>query len=116
MGAQFTPGPWRVEDGTTLVWGACNSADHYGMGYPVTSAMKYGSEFREDEAEANARLIAAAPELYEAAQLAVDYDKLLREYEGPLVVLTAGDDAKIDAAYDAWRDATMLALAKVAGE
>lgn len=71
----FTPGPWRVEEGTTLVWGACNPDDRstYGMGYPVTqarvrlgAATEYMSEFREDEAEANARLIAAAPALYEA--------------------------------------------------
>lgn len=72
-----TPGPWRVEEGTTLVWGACDPADRstYGMGYPVTqarvrlgAATEYSSEFREDEAEANAHLIAAAPALYEALQ------------------------------------------------
>lgn len=76
-GKLFTPGPWRVEEGTTLVWGACNPDDRstYGMGYPITqarvrlgSASEYASEFREDEGEANARLIAAAPELYGALE------------------------------------------------
>jgi hypothetical protein len=72
MSAKHTPGPWRVEDGTTLVWGACLNDDEttYGMGYPVAlaqtllgSGSPFSREFRIDEAEANARLIAAAPEL-----------------------------------------------------
>lgn len=71
---KFTPGPWRVEGGTTVVWGACNHDDlsDYGMGYPVTdcritpisnSSWCQGPEY--EEGYANAHLIAAAPELYE---------------------------------------------------
>lgn len=72
-----TAGPWRVEDGTTLVWGKCDPDDNttYGMGYPVAVAsikLGHGSpfcrEYREDEAVANAHLIAAAPTLLEACQ------------------------------------------------
>ena len=35
-----TPGTWRVESNTALVWGACDLDDQssYGMGYPVASA------------------------------------------------------------------------------
>lgn len=72
---KHTRGPWRVEQGTTLVWGACNPDDNttYGMGYPIVEcrvspasqwAATKGPSF--DEGEANARLIAAAPDLLAA--------------------------------------------------
>lgn len=34
---KHTPLPWRVEQGTDLIWGACNPDDDstYGMGYPI---------------------------------------------------------------------------------
>jgi hypothetical protein len=69
-----TPGPWRVEQDTTLIWGACNEDDttFNGMGYPIAecrtmpiSNWAAGPDY--DAAEANARLIAAAPELKDAA-------------------------------------------------
>lgn len=33
-----TPEPWRIEEGTTLIWGACDPDDQstHGMGYPIT--------------------------------------------------------------------------------
>ena len=79
----WTPGPWRVEEGTTLVWGACNPDDQttYGMGFPVAEAVwrrAWSKQDRPDEAEqvANAYLIAAAPRLYkalESARLQIEY-------------------------------------------
>ena len=72
--SKHTPGPWRVEEGTTLVWGACNPDDNtsWGMGYPVAEArtkLGHGSplarSFREDEAVANAHLIAESPHMLE---------------------------------------------------
>jgi hypothetical protein len=67
-----TPGPWRVEQDTTLIWGNCNPDDStsYGMGYPVADCQQPRPWRREsptdDEIAANARLIAAAPELLAA--------------------------------------------------
>lgn len=65
-----TPGPWRVEQGTTLVWGACNRDDqsNYGMGYPIaecriTPSSSWAKGPNADEGEANAHLIAAAPDM-----------------------------------------------------
>lgn len=80
MSEKFTPGPWRVEYGTTLVWGNCDSEDQSssGMGYPVAEARitPAGSWTKRPdviEGDANAHLIAAAPELYEALKAARFY-------------------------------------------
>lgn len=77
---KFTPGPWRVENGTTMVWGHCNPDDNStrGMGYPIAEARinpsgNWSTGPYSDEGEANAHLIAAAPDLYEALAGARDY-------------------------------------------
>lgn len=69
---KHTPGPWRVEEGTTLVWGACDSDDTstFGMGYPIVTGCRSHSVWAkghpsDEEQQANVRLIAAAPELLE---------------------------------------------------
>jgi hypothetical protein len=70
---KHTPGPWRVEQNTTFIWGACNPDDPTtrGMGFPIAYARMVSSD-REigviSEAEANARLIAAAPDGYAFAK------------------------------------------------
>lgn len=74
---KHTPGPWRVEEGTTLIWGECNPDDltTYGMGYPIaecrlTPAASWAKGPRKyEEAEANARLIAAAPDMLKALRV-----------------------------------------------
>ena len=75
MSTQHTPGPWRVESNTTLIWGECNANDStgFGMGFPIAEARRRlpsweSARFRLDEdiAEANARLIAAAPDMLAA--------------------------------------------------
>lgn len=68
--AKATPGPWRVEQGTTLIWGHCNpdDASNRGMGYPVsecriTPISSWAKGPDVDEGEGNASLIAVAPSL-----------------------------------------------------
>lgn len=62
---EHTPTPWRVEEGTDLIWGACNSDDQstYGMGYSIVEG-KSGSWNKGrpdmDEREANAAFIIKA--------------------------------------------------------
>lgn len=70
---QHTPGPWRVEQDTTLVWGGCNPDDSSsrGMGYPIaeariTPSSGWTNRPWADEGEANAHLIALAPEMLAA--------------------------------------------------
>lgn len=72
MSTPWTPGPWRVEQGTLLVWGACDPDDSssYGMGYPVCVGCQPAAWAKNDKPmpekqAANARLIAAAPEMAE---------------------------------------------------
>lgn len=80
--SKHTPGPWRVEESTTLIWGRCDPDDKttYGMGIPVAevrlgSTRWNGPTIGWNEAEANARLIAAAPEMLEAlAKMVCEYD------------------------------------------
>lgn len=81
----FTPGPWRLEKETTLIWGACNPhiEGSYGMGYPVALAERKRSWSRTSEPtdceiEANAILIAAAPDLLALAKEQSEEIKRLR--------------------------------------
>lgn len=62
-----TPGPWGCTE-TEGSWTISADADPV---YIATVAMP-GRMSKVDQAEANARLIAAAPELLEACQLALD--------------------------------------------
>lgn len=67
-----TPTPWRVEQDTTLIWGACNEDDNssYGLGYPVAECritpmnMSWAKGPNADEGEANAELIVKAVNSY----------------------------------------------------
>ncbi len=70
MSAGHTPGPWRVEDDTNLVWGECDPDDQttFGMGYPVAECCSPRSWSKQhvptwEHRVANAHLIAAAPDL-----------------------------------------------------
>lgn len=69
-GAKHTPGPWEVLDGTRV--GVTLPSLTEGCGYDSHCiALTYGHDQRID-ARANARLIAAAPELLEALRNYVD--------------------------------------------
>lgn len=93
MESKHTPGPWRVEEGTTLVWGACNPDDtySYGMGYPIAEARispcsSWAKGPSVDDGIANARLIAAAPEMLKALKLVLSRELNLaeaRDYNPP---------------------------------
>lgn len=74
-GSKHTPGPWRVEEGTTLIWGNCNPDDTStrGMGYPIAEARinpsgNWSTGPYADEGNCNARVISAAPDLLKAAK------------------------------------------------
>jgi hypothetical protein len=70
---KHTPGPWVVEKGTTVIWSR-NAYDEgtNNVGCIVARAAQpvswKGSRPTADEQDANARLIAAAPDLFEALE------------------------------------------------
>jgi len=79
-----TPTPWRVEENTDLIWGACNADDtsSYGMGYPIVAGFaSFGTwaagrpDFNEKEANAEfiVRAVNAHDELIEALNECAEY-------------------------------------------
>ncbi len=71
MSAMHTPGPWRIEPNEgRFCWSQING-DGWGSLAQVCTRL-VGDDFDHPEGVANARLIAAAPELYEALENAVN--------------------------------------------
>lgn len=93
---KHTPTPWRVEGGTTLIWGDCDTNDlsDYGMGYPIAecrvspiSTSIWCKAPYADEGDANASHIVKCvnmhDELVEALKEASVY---LPEHHGPVII------------------------------
>lgn len=68
---RFTPGPWHVEFGPIGGWTISDDANGFGL------CTRAPWPNRAEESAANANLIAAAPDLYEALYLV--WDKVLTE-------------------------------------
>jgi hypothetical protein len=84
--AEATKGPWRVEENTTWIWGNCIPEDNSsrGMGFPVAEAVLRNYGWNRDAispeiAQANARLIAMAPDLAARVLELEAENKMLRE-------------------------------------
>lgn len=96
MSAKHTPGPWEWV-GTDSLWGgerkteeilkAADDGKPYGMHSP-----RIEHHFDAEQAKANARLIAAAPELLEALK------SLIREHDA---VFAGREDGAQDSYYNA---------------
>jgi hypothetical protein len=74
MGAKHTPGPWgELETESSVYLDGCGGWQDIGTtkGRVLAIAVGYACSPRDD-AEANARLIASAPELLEALQSIID--------------------------------------------
>jgi hypothetical protein len=117
---QHTPGPWGIEQTRTENWIGPLRRD--GKPDPVICStdredLKRSALTRND---ANARLIAAAPELLAAAKAALAYDAAIwrRGQDGtydtdPLGAIAEGHD--LDALYMDWRNKARDAVAKATG-
>lgn len=101
-----TPGEWRVESGTFLIWGGCDAdlPDH--MGVPILEATedRRWAGNRNPTAEqksANVRLAAAAPQLLDAChallgllQLVAGRDDVNDAVRAALTISHRIDDAR----------------------
>jgi hypothetical protein len=71
----FTPGPWEIDGAQVCIHGGCALADVHGA---------------DERAEANVRLIARAPDMYELIRDALDGDDFRERAE----ILIAHIDGK----------------------
>lgn len=109
-----TDGPWRVEDGTALIWGDCNPQDMTtrGMGRP-TAECRTTPEFRKtrpdwDEGVANARRIARVPALEaEVLRIVEAVEGLAQAYQDSAEF---GDQTIKDAAKDRYFSQALRAI------
>jgi selenophosphate synthetase-related protein len=81
-----TPGPWdvyagKMKNGDRII--------NDGEGTPVAYAADYNEYAKDDQVDANARLIAAAPDLLEAAQDALTAFQSGRNGSAAMVLLAA---------------------------
>ena len=108
--SKHTPGPWRVEIGTTVIW-TDNAYDPgtNNVGCIVARAAQpyswKGSRPTADEQIANAHLIAAAPDMLAALK------RLSGLYDGIYVKIS---DDEMAACREAWAEAD-TAIAKAEG-
>ena len=72
MSTNHTPGPWATIGQHEVV--VCAKLD--GFVAPICSAVEVGGRRTHEEAKANARLIAAAPELFAALKDLLNYENL----------------------------------------
>lgn len=89
--------------------------DEWHVSLPVAgSSMKLAlcpDGIQSENREADAHLIAAAPEMLAALKLCIEYDDLLLRFKGPAIIYD-GDVKQMDEAYDRWVLAARAAIAK----
>lgn len=100
-----TPLPWRLEQGTDLIWGACNPDDQTtrGMGYPIVeghpgSSWQIDRKPQYDEREQNAAYIVTACNAYPTLLARI------AELEGALEPFAKAADVRLCAGDDYWTD------------
>jgi hypothetical protein len=100
-----TPGPWEVcSDGAGWYIEAMPEREH-SLAHISSPEWQESPDTSIDEAEANARLIASAPELLEACKMIVEYDEDVEESGGEFLRL-----------YIKALNAARAAIAKATGE
>jgi hypothetical protein len=104
MSAAFTPGPWEVEEDTTLIWARDGGVNGTPVARCETQFRQWGRNVPMEEHEANANLIAAAPDLYEALNGA------------PLPSTLGNVESHYERFYEWYNNVACPALAKARGE
>jgi len=84
---KWTPGPWRVSSESPRIIQKDYRAIGSDAGFLIASTMgrdNSGFYASEQEADANANLIAAAPELYDVCERLLDAVPYVSEYDVPM--------------------------------
>ncbi len=77
--ARFTKGPWRLSDSGDNTWTVCEPDKPFRHSHFATVSV---GNMWGDEGKANARIIAAAPDLYEALCGMLEYTADLNPAQG----------------------------------
>lgn len=110
MRTQHTPGPWRWADGYQASATSRNAPTVYIPGREVCKLSSLMANEHQAEAKANARLIAAAPDLLDACRLAA------RNAEAELYMLPVDADRAVRTCREKQVAIYRAALAKATGE
>jgi hypothetical protein len=83
---KHTKGPWKIDGKTEL---CITDVDDISRFIGSASIMGAGNNYAEayEEAKANARLMAAAPDLLDALEAMIDSGEIAYCYSSPLVIL-----------------------------
>ena len=108
---KFTPGPWEAHDGQ--IWETYPDIDDQWRFKKVLADIRHNTGWPKHQkiegSEANAHLIAAAPELYAALEWYAEQSRLARS------IYSEGDEGRHALASDGGEKA-LAALAKARGE
>jgi len=80
MKTKYTPGPWFYDKTWGLIHDILKSAKGPHESAAEICAVHAGRTGKKDETQANARVIAASPELLEACEYAAELIKIARQY------------------------------------
>lgn len=106
-----TPGPWIAYHGPRDTLVSINTLDGRCIGGVWTETWRENERGINENVLANARLIAAAPEMYEALKLLVDNPRF--ELASPKVAGRVSSERR-DAAIEAWEGFVAMARAALA--
>ena len=83
---KHTPRPWRTIESTNTTVRTVVGPDFPGQGYIADVNLCRANDAQDVDGEANARLIAAAPELLEALKQFVDYYESMQGHKDNSVI------------------------------
>ena len=109
MSAQHTPGPWWLQADGAGWYVECTPERGYSVAYIRSEVAEDDPDTPDAEKEANARLIAAAPDLLEALK------ELSRSFIGTYSDDQRSDD-EINNHREHWERMARAAIAKATGE
>lgn len=107
---QHTPGPWVISDAQIAPGGIVGRYIAHKDGGMIAEALLNCRVTRDADMEANARLIAAAPDLLAALRIAADFMSIASDWN----IDEAEINGEMKSTYD-WLEVVQAAIAKATG-